>query len=274
MWAWACAATLVALVVYGLTIGQRIEVERVSVEVPGLTRDLRVVLLSDLHLSWLVPEERIRSAVELAKEARPDLVLLAGDYVTGSAKYAPPCARELGRLKAPLGTFAVLGNHDYWVGAQAVRKALQGAGIRVLDNQAALVPVGQGRLALVGISDVGTRHARVDKAFGAIPEGVPVIVLSHNPDVVYQLAGEKGVGGGHAKPTLVLSGHTHGGQVAWVGKYWVSSRFGRRHPSGLTRYKGIPVYVTRGVGVIMPPVRIGCRPAVTVFELRPGRADG
>jgi len=258
------ALGVVAFVIYGLTFGHRPQAENVAVQLPGLTQEVRVVFLSDPHRSWYFAASRIRAAVELARKAQPQLVLLGGDYVTGHRRYAQSCAAELRRLRPPLGAIAVLGNHDHWVGPQTVREALERAGVRVLENQTAVVEVSGGRLAILGVGDTGTGHAEVAKAFRDAPAGTPAIVLSHNPDVVYLLGGRK--------PALVLCGHTHGGQLAWVGRFLVKSRFGQSHPAGLYHFRGDKVYVTRGVGAIMPPLRVGCRPEVTILDLQPARS--
>jgi len=240
---------------------------------PKDTPPLRLALLSDIHLgNRAMTPERLGRIVEEVNAARPDIVLIAGDFLAGSrsdgaeAKAAALTA-PLSRLRAPLGVVAVLGNHDYWTAPQAVRAALEKAGVTVLVNRA----VQRGPLALLGVDDAFSGHDDVPAALASTRlRGVPV-VLSHSPDVVHRL--------GTGFP-LVLAGHTHCGQVVlpWYGP--VTTRaplagwkplYDPRYRCGLVERDGRTVVVTAGVGSGTTPIRLGAPPDWWLLTLGRGR---
>lgn len=241
----------------------RLVLERVTVPIVGLPTPLAgltIAQLSDLHWSKAVKEGHIAQAVDMALGSSPDLVVLTGDYVTYNAHYITRCARELARLTAPHGVYAILGNHDHWTNSQTVRDGLESAGIPVLVNANARIPVDSAELWLAGVDDVWERQADLDRALAGIPPGATTVLLAHEPDYADQVAG-RGV-------VLQLSGHSHGGQVRLplLGAL-VLPRHGRKYPYGLRRVGDMWLYINRGVGLIQPAVRFGCRPEVTLIQL-------
>jgi predicted MPP superfamily phosphohydrolase len=176
------------------------------------------------------------------------------------AHHAGPCAAALSALDPPLGTYAVLGNHDHWDGAPEVREALLARSIPVLENEHRIVTRNGARLCIAGIEELWEGAPDVAAALAGVDAGVPRIVISHNPDLVDALGDEPRV-------DLVLAGHTHGGQIVlpWLGPLLVPAR--REHASGLVRTPHAWLYVTRGLGVITPPARLGCRPEIAILEL-------
>lgn len=237
--------------------------ERVTVPIAGLPpslEDLTIAQLSDLHWSEDVKEGHIARAVDMALEAQPDLVVLTGDYVTHSAHYITDCARELDRLTAPHGVYAILGNHDHWTNARVVRAGLEAVGLPVLLNANVHIPIGNADLYLAGVDDVWERHADVDHALAGIPPGAITVLLAHEPDYADQVSG-RGV-------ALQLSGHSHGGQVRLpLFGSPILPKWGRKYPCGLRRVGDMWLYTSRGVGLIQPAVRLNCRPEVTVIQL-------
>lgn len=235
--------------------------EQVRVTLPGLAshlNGLRLALLSDLHRSARVGPELIGRAVDLALEAEAELILLAGDYVTGSATYADSCAEILSRLHAPAGVYACLGNHDHWTDPEAVAAALSLAGVRVLRNEGLEVVQG---VWLAAVDDVWERQADLDAALAGAPPGATVILLAHEPDFADAVARD-------GRVMLQLSGHSHGGQVRLpLFGPPVLPYLGQRYPAGLYQVGRMQLYVTRGVGLITPPVRFNCRPEVTVLNI-------
>ena len=234
---------------------------------PAELGDLRLALISDLHIGspyWDL--ERLGQLVEETNQRRPDLVLLAGDYLINGVKFgswvAPEAiAQELGALQAPLGTVAVLGNHDWWNGGARVRRALESQGILVLENQAHSFSYAGHEFYVVGVGDLQTGHAAVRDALAQVPAEAPSLVLVHNPDVFPTI---------DDRPSLTLAGHTHGGQVClpWIGCPVVPSYYGRRFVAGHVVEGGRHLFVTSGVGTSIFPVRFGVPPEVVFLTLR------
>jgi predicted MPP superfamily phosphohydrolase len=260
-----------------------LEVTKVDVPLPGLPEALEgftIVQLGDFHLGRYVSAQRVRRSVESANDLDPELIVLTGDFVYGSASYSEPCARELASLKAQCGVFAVLGNHDAWTGADQVAAGVEGAGIRVLRDEAQAVYVGNTRIWLLGVEDTGYTAGfyggsfsdfraawqgtgdRLSTLLGEIPANEPRLLLVHNPDFTEMLP--------RGRIDLAVCGHTHGGQVhlPLLGRPVVPSCFGEKYASGLVRGPTSLVYVNRGIGLIAPPVRFNCRPEVTLLRLR------
>ena len=258
------AAAVDALVVEPRWIG----VERLDVPIRGLGAaldGLRVVLISDTHCGPWTRPAYVRKAVRLANEQEPDVVLLLGDYVHRDRRRIAPGIAPFADLRAEHGVFAVLGNHDHWEGASATRLALADASIPELDSSSVTIGVGGSRLAIGGVDDLWTARQDLEATFGAVPGDVPRLLVSHNPD--YAEVMPAGV-----RVDLMVSGHTHGGQVwlPFVGAPLVPSRFGQKYRAGLVQGPRCPVYVTRGLGTITPPVRFLCRPELTVLTIRRG----
>lgn len=253
-----------AVLVYALGPAKRLRTTSVEICLPNLppgADGLRIAFLSDHHLGPWVSERQVRRSVALANSLRPDLIILGGDYITRRRKYIAPCARMLGRLQAPMGVYAVLGNHDHWVDALATTRALDRVGIHMLTNRGEEISPG---LYLAGIDDWWA-HPDFERAFAGAGKGDCVILVSHNPDAILDRRSRRA--------DLILSGHTHGGQVAVVGRLLVASEYGRHHPRGLHRLGRTQIYITTGVGVVFPPVRLFCRPEVALITLRHSRGD-
>jgi len=243
-----------------------VQTNSITIPIVNLSASLdgfRIVQLSDLHHGRVVSRHYIQYCVKLANQLKPDLFLLTGDYVTSNAKFAQPVADELSRLQAPYGVCAVLGNHDYWTNGVLVRKALTDAGIRVLKNENFYLPVNGDGLWILGVDDLWAGEFNLDKTVSNTPANEPRILMMHNPDSFAETA-RHGI-------DLVLSGHTHGGQVSlpFVGPLFVPSKYGNRYASGLFRNGKTRMYVNKGLGSVSPPVRFRVRPEITQFTLIP-----
>ena len=244
---------------YGLAYARhRIQVVRASVPVSGLPPaldGLRVGLITDLHHSEMVPAADVVRAASLMMAEQPDLIMLGGDYVTwGDRTYVAPCAEALAGLRAPFGVFAVLGNHD---DDRDMPAALVSKGFEVLRDARTKVTVRGEILSLVGVrywTQRGRDIARVLK--GA--EGT-VMLLAHNPRRLAEAAA--------LDIPLVLSGHTHGGQVVLP---VIGAVAARRFPviAGLGHQRNSSIFVSRGVGTVYVPYRLNCPPDVSVLTLR------
>jgi len=257
-------------------------VERVEVpllDLPDGLEGLTIVQLSDFHWGLFVGHAQVRRAVDLALSLAGDLIVLTGDFVSRSAHYAPDWAQELRRLRAPLGVYAVLGNHDVWVDADTVARDLEEVGIVMLRDTCVGLRVGGSRLWLLGLEDVGVTcgllrgffssfKARAQRVRGVLndlltglPANEPRVLLVHNPDLVTMLPPKR--------LDLVLCGHTHGGQIRLprLGAPLVPLCLGRGYLSGLIRHGSTWVYVNRGIGVGWLPIRLLCPPEVTCLRL-------
>lgn len=227
---------------------------------------LLIALLSDLHVgSPFNGVEKLEEIVARVNGSRPDVVLLAGDYVVSGARgraFVPPetTASILAKLDAPLGVFAVLGNHDHWYDGPRVRAAFESAGIPVLENE--IVPVrGEGfEFWLVGFSDLWEAKPDVERILDRLPEGVPTIAFTHNPDLFPEIP---------ERVALTLAGHTHGGQVDFPlwGTPIVPSRFGARYARGHVVEGGRHLFVTSGLGTSILPVRFRVPPEIALVRI-------
>ncbi|MCA1592175.1 MAG: metallophosphoesterase [Acidobacteria bacterium] len=222
----------------------------------------RIGLLSDVHHSRLVSIKEVRRVVGLANATKPDAFMLAGDYTTARRRYIEPCAEALGELKAPEGVWAVLGNHDHYTDAELTTRALSKRGINALSNANALLRRGVETLQLAGVDDWGWGKSDWSRALYGVDLTRPSLLLSHEPAVL-DLPETRGI-------SLILSGHTHGGQVClpFVGAPvgYLSGEF--RYLGGLYEREGTRLYVSRGTGMIGLPLRLGARPEIAVLRLR------
>lgn len=231
-------------------------------DLPERFEGFRIVQVSDVHHGRLVPIEEVRRVVELANSARADMVALTGDYTTSLRRYVEPCAEALAELKAPEGVWAVLGNHDHNTDGPLTRQALARRGIEVLTNENTSLRRGADVLQLAGTDDWGWGKADFARAVRGLDASRPTLMLSHEP-MALDVPETRGV-------SLILSGHTHGGQVslpvvgAPAAYVWKHLKYLR----GMYEDDGTQLYVSRGTGMIGVPVRIGARPEVAVLRLQ------
>ncbi len=206
----------------------------------------------------------VEKVVSITNALSPDLILLGGDYVHNQRRYVTPCMQALGQLKSRWGVFGVLGNHDHWTGPDTIRQAMADHGIVELTNTGAWIEKEGQRLRVAGVDDWWEGEQRLDRALREVGPTESALLLSHNPDYVEQIVDPR-VG-------LVLSGHTHGGQVVLplVGAPRVPSQYGQKYLHGLVKTRHTQVYVTRGVGSIGPlnlPVRFCCPPEISLLTI-------
>lgn len=231
---------------------------------PGL-EGLKIVHLTDIHHSLFTPLEEVERAVQLANRLDPDIVALTGDYVTLSTAYIAPVARALGKLRARHGIFAVLGNHDFQAGADQVTRALRSHRIRVLRNSRHAIQAAGKTLWMIGVDDLWWNSDDLSAALDSVPARDAKILLCHNPLGIWQ-ASVRGV-------DLVLSGHTHGGQVRLPGiRSLYRSKLGERFVEGWNRLRGTQIYVSRGIGKVVVPIRVACPAEIACLHLHRTRA--
>ncbi len=263
----------VALAVWAFVIEpDRVVVRRESLSLPGAgpaLDGLKVAAISDIHAgSPHIDAGKLRLLVEETNRLGPDIVVLLGDYViqdvVGGEFIEPEVTAEsLRALRAPLGVFAVLGNHDWWLDGERVSRALSSAGVRVLENDAARVESGGRGFWVAGLADLWTRRPDVSKALGKVVDDAPALLLTHNPDVFPDIP---------ARVALTLAGHTHGGQVYLpiFGRPVVPSKFDQRYADGHVREGGRNLFVTSGVGTSILPVRFRVPPEVCLITISTG----
>jgi hypothetical protein len=221
--------------------------------------------LSDVHLGAFLSEKEFARAIDIANELRPSLAVVTGDLISSRGDPLDACIAQLARLRSDAGTFGCLGNHERYaeVEGYATDQASR-AGIRILRSETAPLAFGSSLLNLAGV-DYQRWNPRHDYLHGAgrlLAADAWNVLLSHNPDVLPSAARE-----GY---NLVLSGHTHGGQVAVeiLDQSANPARFFTRYVHGLYRAGSTAGYVTRGIGTIGLPVRIGAPPEISLLRLR------
>lgn len=246
-----------------LTEPYRLTIEHQQIYLPRLPKELdgfRIVQLSDIHHSRFTSRQIIERAVQTASSLQPDIIALTGDYISKERAYAAPCAELLGKLRARHGVFAVLGNHDHWTDAALITDLFRAEGITVLINQGMRFEKNGAAFWLAGVDDTMVGLEDLSLALAGASENEMKLLLAHNP-IILRRAARAGV-------DLVLSGHTHGGQVSLTSERSAASRARRRVLRGLASEGTTQIYVTRGLGTVVLPVRFGCPPEVSLLELR------
>lgn len=265
---------------YGSLIERRrFELERFAIGVSGLSSalsQLRIAQLSDIHVGPFMAPEELAEYVDAVNQLQPDVIALTGDFVTSSQDEVLPCVAALAKLKARYGIFACLGNHDIYAGVGSeLTRHFRESGIYMLRNEAIVVQVGNSKLGILGIDDLGLGQPNLQRAL-TDTQNDPAevnILLSHRPEI-FPKAAQDGI-------DLVLSGHYHGGQVKLLPDPQALSiaRFMTAYADGLftlpfkDRYvrdakKESTLFVSRGVGVSGLPVRINCPPQIAHLTLR------
>ncbi|HEX3103301.1 MAG TPA: metallophosphoesterase [Terriglobales bacterium] len=272
----AAAAGIATLGTDGYLESYRLQLKRVAIPLRRLPHQFdgfTIVQLSDFHYEEKFSAVPIRRSVDLVNSLHPDLVVFTGDFVTApmfrfgrhaalmAANAVFPCAALLSGIKAPMGSLAVLGNHDAYSNPALVASGLRSHGIPLLKNSCVPIERGGARLWLAGIDDALEGQPDLGAAIEKIPAGEPIILLAHEPDFADEAA---------LRPVdLQLSGHSHGGQI-WIpgiGAPWLPS-LARNYPRGLYKIENMALYTNIGIGTIRAPIRINCIPEVTHITLR------
>ncbi|MGQ0644445.1 MAG: metallophosphoesterase [Elusimicrobiota bacterium] len=232
---------------------------------PAGARPLRIAALADIHVgSPYIGMTKMEKIVKTCNALEPDVVVLLGDYVIlgvlgGHFVEPEDIGPKLAGLKARHGVYAVLGNHDWWYDGFRIQRALEAAGIKVLEDEAVALDHEGRRVWLVGVADKWTRRPNIERALAPVPEGEPAVVITHNPDVFPLLPPKAG---------LTLAGHTHGGQVKLplMGRPIVPSRYRERYAAGAVRRGSQHMYVSSGIGTSVLPVRFRVPPEIAFIS--------
>lgn len=241
---------------------QTIQIENWPSELNGL----KVAVLSDIHVDdWFVNKRKVRTIVERTNQLQPELIVILGDYMSGDGmvrrrvepRVFAPILRD---LRAPLGVYSVLGNHDSWYDVNKLRQELEQNSIKVLENETAQVNARNRSLWLVGLADLWTRPQKINETIEQVPQGEPIIALAHNPDIFPKLP---------SHVPLLIAGHTHGGQVRFpiIGSVVESTRLGDRYSRGHIFENNRHLFVTTGIGTSILPVRFGATPEIVLLTI-------
>lgn len=251
--------------IYSRLLERHLTLVEASLDLAGLpahAEGMRILLITDIHVGAFLRPDALGRVFTRLLATRPDLILLGGDIATARADEFPPAAGAFRALRAPRGVYAVLGNHDHYTREpDRMRRLLEECGIAVLHNRSVGIgPAGAVPLRLAGIDDRHAGKPDLDAALDGLAPGPPIILLSHNPDVLFEAA-ERGV-------SLVLSGHTHGGQIRIPGLPVLVRMSRYRLDEGHYRTGDTQLVVSRGLGVTGLPIRIACPPEAVLLTLR------
>ena len=262
---------IVSCLVWGFFIEpNRLVVNQQSIQIdtwPKELSGLRIALIADLHTGgWFIDENKLRLIVDRTNQLNPDLVVLLGDYVAPNSWHSRRVEPEitagvLKDLRASLGVYAVLGNHDWWYNGAKVRRAFEQHGIPVLEDEVVEIRWRDKSFWLAGLADLWTRPQQIDETIAKVPPGSTMIALTHNPDIFPRLP---------PNVPLLLAAHTHGGQVSipLIGTPIVPSRFGGKYTAGHAFENGHHMFVTTGIGTSILPVRFRVPPEIVVLTVK------
>ncbi|MGW8250611.1 MAG: metallophosphoesterase [Anaerolineales bacterium] len=227
---------------------------------PEAFEGFRIVAMTDFHILPYTRPELILKSIELANQLKPDLGVFLGDYVWQHEEAIFELGSILAGLDAKHGIYSVIGNHDIWADVDLVKKGLNEARIPILINQGLEITRGADSINLVGLDDGWSGNADLDMAYQSLRTDRPTIMLLHEPDLADHYAHDPRV-------SLMLAGHTHGGQVRFNGKPIIAPHLGKKYNQGLYRVGGLWLYTSPGIGVISVPIRYNCPPEVSEIIL-------
>jgi predicted MPP superfamily phosphohydrolase len=265
-----------SFLVYAFWIEPRqLIVKEVTIALPKLTHPVKAVVIGDIQpirQHW--PKERLNQAIDLAAKQKPDIVFYVGDYAyeqRWAQRYGiqdwfsvdpADIVKAMARINAPMGVYAVMGNHDYWWNGEAVKKMIRATHIQLLLNEARLAQTGRQTLWVAGLDDlVSGQPYSLKQALSKTNDTTPIVLLSHSPDIFPSVP---------ASVALTLAGHTHGGQVyiPGIGRPIVPVRY-KKYAMGLFKENGRQLFVTSGIGTAIVPIRFLTPPEIVVLNLVP-----
>ena len=258
-------AILSIVALWSLTEPYLIQVDNITVADKGIPKSFdskRIVYISDMHCGFTFTSERVKNLVDKVNSLKPDIIILGGDYIWGRSGNIGECTQPYANLKAPFGLYAVLGNHDNWVDRLKTIESLKSAQAVVLDNDARWVESGGSRIRIGGVGDLWTEEQDIAPTLDGVGADDYVILVSHNPMYVNSLPEDS--------VDLMLSGHTHGGQIIFTGLIvpFLPGRLRGTYMSGVYSVNGTELIVSNGIGTVFAPVRFMVRPQIMVITLK------
>lgn len=236
-------------------------IEIVSSDVPASFENKKVVFVSDIHHGPYLSRRRVRKLIKRINSISPDIILLGGDYVQRNPKYIKPFFTEAKELRANVGIYGVLGNHDHWENKELTRKLMTQCGFNICDNASFWAHMNSDSIKIGGVGDLWEDVQIIENTTIDLGTEDFCILISHNPDYFEQVP--------PSSIDLAVAGHTHGGQVTFFGKSAPVLPIvnGEKYRYGLKTKGDSFLYITSGVGTVTPPVRFFCRPEIVVFTL-------
>ena len=241
----------------------------VSNDIPDAFNGKKLIFISDTHCNIFFTSDDVAKLVERINERNPDIILLGGDHTRANKTYSLPFFEEMAKLKSKYGIYTVLGNHDHWSNAKLIQEGLINCNFNVCDNKSYWIKEGNDSIKVGGVGDLWEDDQLLDNTTSDITPNDFCILLSHNPDYMEVLNSDK--------VDLMLSGHTHGGQITLFGLYApiMPSTFHHDYPQTGQKYrygwiegKGVQLYVTSGIGMGGFPLRFFAQPEIVEIILR------
>lgn len=250
---------------YGFFEKDKFKIERINFKTKKWKGEkIKIVFLSDLHRGPFTTHSFLKEISKKVSELNPDILIFGGDYIYASKNYIKSALEPFKILKPKLGKWGVLGNHDNFLGRKEVIKTLEENEIFLLNNESIKLLFNEGNFYLFGVDDFKTGKADLRKALKYLKDDSFAIGISHNPVFWKFEKIEK-------KVDLLLSGHTHGGQIdlPFLGPVFLLPGHGREFYRGFYKINGIKLYVSRGIGTIHLPLRLFCPPEITLIDIHP-----
>jgi hypothetical protein len=247
--------------IYSFFETKRVEVNQqqfIHPEVPEEFQDLKIVFLADIHFDFFIDQAKLAEIVALINQQEPDLVLIGGDYVNNKWEQNKPCFEELSKIKATYGIFGVIGNHDMLPALKIMEKN----NLQILNNQGVWLERNGQRIKITGVEDTFKGRPDYNLVIQDVKKEDFVIMLSHSPDYAPEVKTDR--------IDLILSGHTHGGQVTFFGLFapFTNSKYWQKFNQGFTQIEHTQVFTTTGVGTTFLPLRFFQPPEIVVLTLK------
>lgn len=258
-------------ILYGYFEAHHIKLKKTTFshkDIPSAFEGKKVIFISDIHCDRYFPAKKVACLVKKINEQNPDIIIIGGDNVRKDSTYCIPFFEEISKLKSTYGVYTVLGNHDHWESADLIQQGFNNSGFHICDNQAYWIKEGNDSIRVGGVGDFWEDEQLLENTINEVKESDFCILLSHNPDYMEYLDSEF--------VDLVLSGHTHGGQVTFFG-LWAPIMPSSMHPEylqtgqkyryGWTKKGNISIYITSGIGMGGFPFRFFATPEIVEITL-------